>query len=204
MAWTWSLAQAARLCWRPRGSPAWTSSGPGQSRPRVVQSLETIPATARRAVVLFDGEFDLDAATQRAIDVLSRNPKGFFLMVEADLHTEELLRGLNRAVELDRAIRSTAGRVKSDDTLILFTADHSYDFRIHDGSKGQSLLPSTTKPDFGNDLDSIRLENVRREDDHTGEEVLVSAQGPGANGVRGFLSNTDLFHIMMAAYGWNR
>ena len=24
-------------------------------------------------------------------------------MVEADLHTEELLRGLNRAVELDRA-----------------------------------------------------------------------------------------------------
>jgi len=94
--------------------------------------------------------------------------------------------------------------VKSDDTLILFTADHSYDFRIHDSSKGQSLLPSTTKPDFGNDLDSIRLENVRRDDDHTGEEVLVSAQGPGANGVRGFLSNTDLFHIMMAAYGSNR
>jgi alkaline phosphatase len=32
--------------------------------------------------------------------------------------------------------------------------------------------------------------------------VLVAAQGPGAQRVRGFLSNTDLFHIMMAAYGW--
>jgi alkaline phosphatase len=38
--------------------------------------------------------------------------------------------------------------------------------------------------------------------DHTGEEVLVAAQGPGAPRVRGILSNTDLFQIVMAAYGW--
>ena len=164
-------------------------------------SLDAIPSTARRAAVLFNGEFDLDAATQRAIDVLSQNTKGFFLMVESDLHTEKLLQGLDRTVQMDRAIRRAAERMKTD-TLILFTADHSYDLRTHDGEKGTALLPAGTAADFGDDQDSIRLPNVRRDDDHTGEEVLVAAQGPGAERVRGFLSNTDLFHIIMSAYGW--
>ena len=164
-------------------------------------SLDAIPSDARRAAVLFDGDFDLDAATQRAIDVLSRNPKGFFLMVESDLHTEKLLRGLDRAIHMDQAIRRAAERMKSD-TLILFTADHSYDLRTYDGKKGSPLLPTGTAPDFGDDQESIKLPTVRREDHHTGEEVLVAAQGPGAERVRGFLSNTDLFHIIMAAYRW--
>jgi alkaline phosphatase len=164
-------------------------------------TLEAIAADARRAAVLFDAEFDLDAATQKAIEVLSRNPRGYFLMVEGDVHVEELLRGLNRTVELDRAIRHAAERV-GPDTLVLFTADHSYDFRIHDGGKGEALLPDVKDAAFGDDVDSVRLANVRRDDDHTGEEVLVAARGPGAERVRGFLSNTDLFRVMMAAYGW--
>jgi alkaline phosphatase len=168
------------------------------------ESLDTVPPGARRAVVLFDREFDLNAATQRAIDVLSRNPKGFFLMVEGDLHTEKLVQGLNRSLELDRTIRATAQRMKSDDTLILFTADHSYDFRIHDGKKGEPLLAAAVTDEFGDDQDSVRLENIRRDDDHTGEYVLVLGQGPGAERVRGFLSNTDLFGIMLAAWGWKQ
>jgi alkaline phosphatase len=165
------------------------------------ESLDAIPSGARRAAVLFDGDFDLDQATQRAIDVLSQNPNGFFLMVESDLHAERLLRGLDHAVRLDQAIRRAAERMKPN-TLILFTADHSYDFRIRAGRKGEALLPTSVGPTFGDDQDSIILPNVRREDHHTGEEVLVAAQGPGAERVRGFLSNTDLFHVMMAAYGW--
>jgi alkaline phosphatase len=167
-------------------------------------SLDSVPPSARRAVVLFDRDFDLNAATQRAIDVLLRNPKGFFLMVEGDLHTEKLLQGLDRTVELDRTIRAAAQRLKSDDTLILFTADHSYDFRIHDGKKGEPLFANSVTAEFGDDQDSVRLDNVRRDDDHTGEHVLVLGQGPGAERVRGFLSNTDLFGIMMAAYGWKQ
>jgi alkaline phosphatase len=46
--------------------------------------------------------------------------------------------------------------------------------------------------------------NVRVEDGHTGEQVLVAAAGPGAHRVRGFIRNTDVFRIMMAAYGWDR
>jgi alkaline phosphatase len=164
-------------------------------------SLDGIPADARRAVVLFDGAFDLSGATQRAIDVLSRNPKGFFLMVESDVHTEKLVHGFNNVIQIDNAIRAAAQRLKND-TLILFTADHSYDLRINDGRKGEPLVPPSTAAGFGDDEDSIKLENVRREDDHTAEEVIVAAQGPGAARIRGFLSNTQLFHVMMAAYGW--
>ncbi|HEY2933717.1 MAG TPA: alkaline phosphatase [Acidobacteriota bacterium] len=169
---------------------------------KLYPSLDSIPAEVRRAVVLFDGDFDLDVATRRAIDVLSRNPKGFFLMVESDLHTEKLRQGLDRAVALDRVIRRTAERMKSHNTLVLYTADHSYDLRINGGARGQPLFPSSTAPEFGDNLDSILLGPLRRDDDHTGEEVLVAAQGPGAERVRGFLSNTDLFHIMMSAFGW--
>jgi alkaline phosphatase len=75
--------------------------------------------------------------------------------------------------------------------------------RIHDGQKGTALLSASIDQGFGDDQDSIKLPNVRRDDDHTGEEVLVAAQGPGAERVRGFLSNTDLFQIVMAAFGWN-
>jgi alkaline phosphatase len=164
------------------------------------ESFDTIPETARRAVVLFDGSFDLEAATDQAIRILSRNPNGFFLMVESDTHTSKLVQGLDRVLQIDRAIRRTAALAK--DTLILFTADHSYDFRVNGGKKGEPLIPESTPADFGDDEDSIKLENVRREDDHTGEEVLVAAEGPGAERVRGFLDNTDLFHVMMAAFGW--
>jgi alkaline phosphatase len=163
-------------------------------------ALDAIPSDARRAVVLFDEEFDIDLATQRAIDVLSRNSKGFFLMVESDLHTEKLQLGLDRAVHFDRAIQRAAGRIGSD-TLILFTADHSYDFRVHAGRKDAALVTGLD-PAFGDNVDSVRLPHVRREDDHTGEEVLVAAQGPGAARVRGILANSDLFHVMLAAFRW--
>jgi alkaline phosphatase len=165
-------------------------------------SLEAVSSEARRAVVLFDGSFDLDAAVQRAIEVLSRNPKGYFLMVESDTHTETVLRGLDNVLQIDKAIRRTVERAGGD-TLVLFTADHSYDFRIRGGRRDEPLVPPTTPKDFGKDTESVTLPALRRDDGHTGEEVLVAAQGPGAERVRGFLSNTDLFSIMMKAFGWN-
>jgi alkaline phosphatase len=163
-------------------------------------SVEAIPDAPGRVAALLPGDFDLGAAVRRAIDRLSRNPRGYFLMVESDLHTEVLQRGLHRAVSLDNAIRETAGRV-GDETLVLYTADHSYDLRVHDGRRGTPLVPALD-PAFGDDQDSIRLDHVRRDDDHTGEEVLLTAKGPGAHNARGVLSNVDIFEIMRGAYGW--
>ena len=166
-------------------------------------TLQEIPAGSSRAVVLLDSsDFDLGDAARRAVDILSRNPKGYFLMVESDLHTENLIRGLERTVAFDRLIRSVAAQVVQTETLILFTADHSYDFRIHDGGKNKPLISDKEKSLPSNDVESIRFENVRRDDDHTGEEVLLTGLGPGAGRIKAMISNTDVFHIMMRAYGW--
>jgi len=166
----------------------------------VHDALDSVPATARRVVVLPADELEIAIAVTRALDVLSRNPNGFFLMVESDLHTEQLVRGLDRAVQLDRAIKDTVARMGGD-ALVIFTADHSYDLRVHDGDRGAPLLPGLDAA-YGDDEDSVRLDNVRRDNDHTGEEVIVAAAGPGAERVRGVLSNVDLFDIMRSAYGW--
>jgi alkaline phosphatase len=158
-------------------------------------SLAEVPADARRAVVLSDdSDFDIAAATVRAIDILSRNKKGFFLMVESDLHTSNVLRGLERAVRFDELIRNVASKAK--DTLILFTADHSFDMRISGGVKrGDSFFVTV-------DGKLVPGKSVSVQGHHSAEHVLVAAQGPGANKVKGFMTNTDLFHVMMAAFGW--
>jgi alkaline phosphatase len=164
----------------------------------VCGSLLEAPADANRLVVLLEDEdYDLGAAVQRAIDILSRNPKGFFLMVESDLHTKLLARGLKRTLTLDGIIRQTAARMK-DDTLILFAADHSFDTRLRAGQKGKPLLAPSSATDDGPAAEP----NIRVGDGHTGEEVLVAASGPGSERVRGYFRNTRLFPIMLAAYGW--
>jgi alkaline phosphatase len=176
-----------------------------KKRGQTVSSIESIPADANRLVALLDNEdFALNWATREAIRILSKNPKGYFLMVESDCHTEEIARGLRRMVDLDSLVRDTAERVNQDDTLIIFAADHSYDFRVFDGKKNGVLFPEAENIGPMGDLDSVRLQNVRRDDDHTGEEVMVSAQGPGAERIRGVISNTDLFDIMMSACGWQK
>jgi alkaline phosphatase len=157
-------------------------------------SMEAVPANANRAVVLYEsGEFEAWPVVNRAIDILSRNDNGFFLMVEWDMHTTQLERGLKRAVEMDSVIRETAAKMNSD-TLLLFVADHSFDLRLRGGRQHHSLLPDPAAPSA---KPVIRVENG-----HTGEEVLAAAMGPGAERVRGFIPNTELFHVMMSAFGW--
>jgi alkaline phosphatase len=45
-------------------------------------------------------------------------------------------------------------------------------------------------------------EIISVQDGHTGEEVIAAASGPGSENVRGFLTNTRLFDILMGAFGW--
>lgn len=150
------------------------------------EQLSSLPSSAQRVVALFDSDgFDLGQAVGVATTVLSRNDKGFFLMVESNNHFGDARKTLDRAVMMDRVIRETAERMKGTDTLILFAADHSYGLRISKGRKGEGLLSL-----------------VEINGSHTAEDVVVTAEGPGAERVRGFFPNTQLFHIMMAAYGW--
>jgi alkaline phosphatase len=172
----------------------------------LLSALADVPADAKRAIVLLDtAEFDLAQAVQLATRMLSRNKKGYFLMVEWDTHTDNLRRGLDRMVTLDRAIEQTAQTVGKD-TLLLFTADHSFDIRVRGGQTGTALLEGFEEAQakaVEEKRRDIRIPAVRMDNGHTGEEVLVAAQGPGATRVRGYMANTDLFKVMMAAFRWD-
>lgn len=162
-------------------------------------SLDSISGSDTRVIALLNtNDFSLSRAVDDAIRILSKNEKGYFLMTEWDAHTDNLKRGLDQAIALDDAIGKTARSV-SDDTLIIFAADHSFDIRLVDGKKGKPILSHESQGAAGQSRG-----NVRVDEGHTGEQVLVAAQGPGAERVHGFIANTDLFHIMMAAYGWDK
>jgi alkaline phosphatase len=167
----------------------------------ILASLHDVQPDASRAFVLLDDhEFDLGTAVELARRILSRNPRGYFLMVESDAHTDSIRHGIERVASFDKVIEKTSADV-GPDTLLLFTADHSFDLRVYDGVWKKPLLTGAAAETDSGAL-SVRLSNLRMDDSHTGEEVLVAAQGPGSARVRGYLANTDLFQIMMAALGW--
>jgi alkaline phosphatase len=152
-------------------------------------------------VMLDSGEFDLQTAIDRTLSMLSHNPRGYFLMVEWDVHTDRVRLGLDRLVTLDRVIERTAKRV-GPDTLLLFTADHSFDLRLRGGALGPELLEGLEEAQAEAPKGPLRITTLRMDNGHTGEEVLAAAQGPAAERVRGFMANTELFRVMMTAYGW--
>jgi alkaline phosphatase len=164
-------------------------------------SVDAIPANVDRAIAIFESrdDFSLPKAVERAVEILSRNPKGYFLMVEGDMHTDDVTAGLNRTLELDSIARSLNDQV-SRDTLLIYTADHSFDIRTHSGNRGTPLVSDeeALAPKKG----PFQGKAVRRDGTHTGEEVIVAAQGPGSDRVRGYMPNTQIFHVMMDAYGW--
>jgi alkaline phosphatase len=169
----------------------------------VYSTLEEIPSIATRPIAVLNGNIDLPAAARTAIHKLSANPKGYFLMIEWDAHTDNPEKGLNNLIAFDKLIREIATTVDLEDTLLVFTADHSFDLRVHDGQRSDSVLKGFPEWQRSGSKDKvIDLPVIRVHDTHTGEEVLATAQGPGSEQLNGFIPNTRLFEIMMAAFGW--
>lgn len=168
----------------------------------IYSRLEEVPDYSTRPVVVAD-EIDVRAATLKALDILQKSPEGYVLVVEWDVHTNEPRQGLQGIVDFDRLIAEVQGRVDLDDTLLLFTADHSFGIQVDGGEPGDDVLAGyDTWKASGSDEDIVRLEHVLVNDSHTGEEVAALAIGPGAERVRGYFPNTHLFEVMMAALGW--
>jgi alkaline phosphatase len=126
-------------------------------------------------------------------------------MIESDAHTDNPEAGLRRVLAFDNLIREISTIVNTEETLLVFTADHSFDLRLRSGKHGDSLLRGYDEwkaNAVGKPKEPLRIANLSVDGHHTGEEVLVSAMGPGAEQVRGFMPNTRIFHIMLNAYGW--
>jgi alkaline phosphatase len=168
----------------------------------VLKSLAELPAEARRGLVVADEGFDLEAAVKRALGSLSKNRKGFFLMIESDAHTDNPEAGLGRLIAFDKLIREISTLVNRDETLLVFTADHSFDLRVPAGKPEEPLLKGFDEWKRTKGKGPVHLPYIKVDGSHTAEEVVVAATGPGAERVRGFLPNTEIFRIMMEAYGW--
>lgn len=170
--------------------------------------LEDAPSANARPVVVAD-QIDTRAATLRALDLLKGSPKGYLLVVEWDAHTDDPREGLQHIVDFDKLIAEVETRVDLKDTLLVFTADHSFGLQVDGGRRGEPLLEGyeawkATQTPGAKEEDVIRLKNVMVNRSHTGEEVAALAVGPGSERVRGYFPNTHLFDVMMDAWGWKK
>ncbi|MGH2616191.1 MAG: alkaline phosphatase, partial [Thermomicrobiales bacterium] len=86
--------------------------------------------TAEDLGAVYDPPVSLADLTSAAIEILERNPRGFFLMVEESAidrmaHRNNAPLTLKGVLELDRAVQvALAFADRSPDTLIVVTADH--------------------------------------------------------------------------------
>ncbi len=79
------------------------------------------------------GEPSLAQMTAKAIDVLARAPKGYFLMVEGGRidhghHAGNAFRALTETIEFSNAVRVALRKTDPKQTLIVVTADHGHVF----------------------------------------------------------------------------
>jgi len=99
------------------------------------------------------GEPSLSEMTAKAIDVVSQNKKGYFLMVEAGRidhahHDGNAFRALTDTIEMSNAVRTAISKVNLKDTLVIVTADHSHVFTIAGYPiRGNNILGLTQEVD---------------------------------------------------------
>jgi alkaline phosphatase len=165
----------------------------GYTFARALSEVSSLDPGKTRVVGMFDDDdFDMALAVKQAMARLSRNPKGFFLVVHSNSHLAQTRPSLVRLIDLDKAVRA-AGEDNQPNTLIIYTADHGYGLYI----KGENAAETQKSADHKRIVEAIHLEAQ-----HTAEEVPVVAMGPGSERVKGFMSNTDVFHVIMSAFGW--
>ncbi|XP_068089434.1 intestinal-type alkaline phosphatase 1-like [Hyperolius riggenbachi] len=84
--------------------------------------------------------------TEKAIKILRKNPKGFFLFVEGGRidhghHDSNAKNSLTEAIEFDKAIKKAGEMTSEHDTLTVVTADHSHVFTFGGYTdRGNSIL----------------------------------------------------------------
>ncbi len=92
------------------------------------------------------GEPSLTEMTAKAIEMLSTNKNGYFLMVEAGRidhshHDGNAFRALTDTIELSNAVKLAQSKVNLDETLIIVTADHSHTLTISGyPARGNNIL----------------------------------------------------------------
>lgn len=139
------------------------------------------------------GEMLYDA-TVKAIDILSKNRKGFFLMIEGSQidwagHANNSNAIIDETLDFDRAVGAALDFAKTDgNTLVVVTADHE--------TGGVTIT--------GGDIKSKMVMLQFSTKNHSAIMLPVFAFGPGAGNFTGIYDNTDLPKKMLNAYQFDK
>jgi alkaline phosphatase len=138
-------------------------------------------------------EPSLKEMTLRAIEILQRDPEGFFLMVEGGRidhagHNNDLKRLIQEILDFDESIGAArAGLANLRETLLLVTADHE--------TGGLAIVgPDGHFPSKGETVEARWATK-----NHTGLDVPIWAEGPVAEAVKGRMDNTEVFRLIKKA-----
>ena len=107
-------------------------------------------------------EPSLSEMTEKALQVLSKNSKGFFLLVEAGRidhahHAGNAYNALSDTIALSQAVQVALDKTSEKDTLIIVTADHGHVFTMAGYPKrgnpilGKVVSNGNTKPQLASD-----------------------------------------------------
>jgi alkaline phosphatase len=181
------------------------------------------PAATERLLGIFTDshmsyELDRDPAvepslaemTEKAIDVLSKDEDGFFLMVEggridhAD-HARDYKRTAVDTVAFDDAVKVALDyAAENPDTLVVVTADHECGGLVISAVSGE--YTEGWAPNFGSGAYPVSETyadlNILEEASHTSVDVPLFATGPTAiEFSRGLVDNTEVFTMLKEAMG---
>ena len=141
----------------------------------------------------------LEEMTRKAIDILSQDPDGFFLMVEGGQidwasHVNNATNTISDTVSFDRAVAvGQTYATSTDNALIIVTADHEtggMSVNLSSGEQGPFSMPEGTA--FYVSWSSW---------EHSGADVPTTAQGPWADLLDETYENTYIYDVMRLALG---
>lgn len=133
---------------------------------------------------LLDNQPDLATMTKGALNIISQNPKGFFLMVEGGAvdwaaHANNLPRLIEEQIDFNLAVEAVSDWVEKnsswDETLVIVTTDHGNG--LLQGPDSNTAIYSDIINQGAGALPLVRWHS----DTHTRELVPVYAKGAGAD-----------------------
>lgn len=142
------------------------------------------------------GDF-LPRATKLAIEQLSKNEEGFFLMVEGSQidwagHANDAKYLVGEMLDFEQVIAAALDFAEKDgNTLVVVTADHE--------TGGLSLSAKLDEETGNRDYKEVGPDFATSS--HSATLIPVFAYGPGAEQFMGIYENTDIFEKMAALSG---
>lgn len=170
------------------------------------------PATSGKILGLFSDEGmprpyspTLAQMTDHAINLLARDPDGFFLLVEGGQidwasHGNDASNAIDDVVGLDQAVAVGLAYAEADPSaLVIVAADHET------GGMDLSLSSSGSPDEDGPFLmpDGTPFYVDWTTTGHTAQDVPLTAVGPAADRLSGSRLNTEIYDVMRWAIDWH-